>query len=54
MHEMQVRFFDFRLRFLQKYDDYKCIFGIKLQGLSLSFLKGHAVKLKCVVDYKIF
>ena len=42
------------LRFLQNYDDYNCIFGIKLKGLIIIFyLKGHAVKLKCV-DYKIF
>ena len=26
------------LRFLQNYDDYNCIFGIKLKGLSLSFI----------------
>ena len=28
------------LRFLQNYDDYNCIFGIKLKGLSLSFILG--------------
>ena len=26
------------LRFLQNYDNYNCIFGIKLKGLSLSFI----------------
>ena len=26
------------LRFLQNYDDYNCVFGIKLKGLSLSFI----------------
>ena len=26
------------LRFLQNYDDYNCIFGIKLKGLSLPFI----------------
>ena len=26
------------LRFLQNYDEYNCIFGIKLKGLSLSFI----------------
>ena len=38
------------LRFLQNYDDYSCIFG---NNLSLSFIKGHATKLKCV-HHKIF
>ena len=36
------------LRFLQNYDDYSCIFGIKIKGPIVIFhLKGHAVKLKC-------
>ena len=26
------------LRFLQNYDDYNCIFGIKSKGLSVSFI----------------
>ena len=42
------------LRFLQNYNDYDCIFGIKLKGPIIIFhLKGHAVKLKCVT-YKNF
>ena len=42
------------LRFLQNYDDYNSLFGIKLKCLIIIFhLKGHAVKLKCV-NYKIF
>ena len=41
------------LRFLQNYDDYNSIFGIKLKDLSLSFNWRVTVKLKCV-NYKIF
>ena len=40
------------LRFLQNYDDYNCIFGIKIKGLSLSFI-WRAMQWKCV-DYKIW
>ena len=46
-----------KLWFLQNYDDYNCIFGIKLKGLSLSFIwrviQG-TFKFPACVDYKIF
>ena len=42
------------LRFLQNSDGYNGKFGIKLKGLSLSFISGgYVLKLKCV-EYKIF